>query len=149
MGVVLPISKHPIQSDCCCIFVLVFSQLLARRSFRRSRRSCSNCVCVRVLGPPVRSSPVCHQRSGTALFMWVDARGSAACIPYRMRGGGEVLAAVMHWHRSAPGRDDATAALLQMVRFPLLSMASLQALRSREGLTGPMRSRVHSRQIWL
>jgi len=48
----------------------------------------------------------------------------------------EVLSAVMHWHRSAPGRDDATAALLQMVRFPLLSVASLQALRSREGLTG-------------
>jgi len=48
----------------------------------------------------------------------------------------EVLSAVMHWHRSAPGRDDATAALLQMVRFPLLSAASLQALRTREGLTG-------------
>merc|ERR1719330_319256 len=48
----------------------------------------------------------------------------------------EVLSAVMHWHRSAPGRDDGTAALLQMVRFPLLSSASLQALRSREGLTG-------------
>jgi len=48
----------------------------------------------------------------------------------------EVLSAVMHWHRSAEGRDDATAALLQMVRFPLLSVASLQALRSREGLTG-------------
>jgi len=48
----------------------------------------------------------------------------------------EVLSAVMHWHRSAPGRDDATAALLQMVRFPLLSAVSLQALRSKEGLTG-------------
>mmetsp|Transcript_28448 Transcript_28448/g.51715 ORF Transcript_28448/g.51715 Transcript_28448/m.51715 type:complete len:597 (+) Transcript_28448:43-1833(+) len=48
----------------------------------------------------------------------------------------EVLSAVMHWHRSLPDRDDATAALLQMVRFPLLSMASLQALRSKEGLTG-------------
>lgn len=48
----------------------------------------------------------------------------------------EVLSAVMHWHRSAPGRDDATAALLQMVRFPLLSAASLDALRSREDLTG-------------
>lgn len=48
----------------------------------------------------------------------------------------EVLSAVMHWHRSAPGRDDATAALLQMVRFPLLSLVSLQALRSKEGLTG-------------
>merc|ERR1719330_1346827 len=48
----------------------------------------------------------------------------------------EVLSAVLHWHRSAPGRDDATAALLQMVRFPLLSAASLLALRSREGLTG-------------
>lgn len=48
----------------------------------------------------------------------------------------EVLSSVMHWHRSAPGRGDATAALLQMVRFPLLSMASLQALRSKEGLTG-------------
>jgi sugar lactone lactonase YvrE len=48
----------------------------------------------------------------------------------------EVLSAVMHWHRSARGRDDDTAALLQMVRFPLLSMASLQALRSKEGLTG-------------
>eukprot|EP00928_Gymnodinium_smaydae_P036410 TRINITY_DN25458_c0_g1_i1.p1 TRINITY_DN25458_c0_g1~~TRINITY_DN25458_c0_g1_i1.p1 ORF type:complete len:606 (-),score=137.69 TRINITY_DN25458_c0_g1_i1:76-1893(-) len=48
----------------------------------------------------------------------------------------EVLSAVMHWHRSAPGRDDGTAALLQMVRFPLLSVASLQALRCREGLTG-------------
>lgn len=48
----------------------------------------------------------------------------------------EVLSAVMHWHRSSPGRDDATAALLQMVRFPLLSAASLQALRSKEGLTG-------------
>jgi sugar lactone lactonase YvrE len=48
----------------------------------------------------------------------------------------EVLSAVLHWHRSAPGRDDATAALLQMVRFPLLSAASLQALRSREGLSG-------------
>jgi len=46
----------------------------------------------------------------------------------------EVLAAVMHWHRTAPGRDDATAALLQMVRFPLLSMATLQALLSRQGL---------------
>ncbi|CAE7942712.1 unnamed protein product [Symbiodinium sp. KB8] len=48
----------------------------------------------------------------------------------------EVLAAVMHWHRSGPGRDDATAALLQMVRFPLLSVAALQGLGSREGLTG-------------
>jgi len=48
----------------------------------------------------------------------------------------EVLSAVMHWHRSAPGRDDATAALLQMVRFPLLAAASLHELRSREGLTG-------------
>lgn len=48
----------------------------------------------------------------------------------------EVLSAVMHWHRSLPGRDDATAALLQMVRFPLLAASSLQALRSREGLTG-------------
>lgn len=48
----------------------------------------------------------------------------------------EVLSAVMHWHRSIAGRDDATAALLQMVRFPLLSVASLQALRSTEGLTG-------------
>jgi len=48
----------------------------------------------------------------------------------------EVLAAVMHWHRSSPGRDDATAALLQMVRFPLLSASSLQGLGSREGLTG-------------
>merc|ERR1719330_1984897 len=48
----------------------------------------------------------------------------------------EVLSAVMHWHRSTPDRDDATAALLQMVRFPLLSAASLLALRSREGLTG-------------
>merc|ERR1719362_1898279 len=48
----------------------------------------------------------------------------------------EVLSAVLHWHRSAPDRDDATAALLQMVRFPLLSAASLQALRSREGLSG-------------
>merc|ERR1712232_838057 len=35
-----------------------------------------------------------------------------------------------------PERDDATAALLQMVRFPLLSMASLQSLRCKEGLTG-------------
>ncbi|CAE7600500.1 KLHL20 [Symbiodinium natans] len=48
----------------------------------------------------------------------------------------EVLAAVMHWHRSGPSRDDATAALLQMVRFPLLSVAALQGLGSREGLTG-------------
>eukprot|EP00927_Polykrikos_kofoidii_P060372 TRINITY_DN55369_c0_g1_i1.p1 TRINITY_DN55369_c0_g1~~TRINITY_DN55369_c0_g1_i1.p1 ORF type:complete len:586 (+),score=75.33 TRINITY_DN55369_c0_g1_i1:214-1971(+) len=48
----------------------------------------------------------------------------------------EVLSAVMHWHRSAPGRDEATAALLQMVRFPLLSAVTLQALRTREGLTG-------------
>jgi len=48
----------------------------------------------------------------------------------------EVLAAVMHWHRSGPARDDATAALLQMVRFPLLSVAALQGLGSREGLTG-------------
>jgi len=48
----------------------------------------------------------------------------------------EVLSAVMHWHRSEADRDDGTAALLQMVRFPLLSYASLQALRSREGLTG-------------
>jgi len=47
-----------------------------------------------------------------------------------------VLAAVMHWHRSEPGRDDATAALLQMVRFPLLSVACLTGLGSREGLTG-------------
>ncbi|CAJ1430734.1 unnamed protein product [Effrenium voratum] len=48
----------------------------------------------------------------------------------------EVLAAVMHWHRSGPGRDDATAALLQMVRFALLSASALQSLGSREGLTG-------------
>lgn len=48
----------------------------------------------------------------------------------------EVLAAVMHWHRSGPHRDDATAALLQMVRFPLLSAEALQGLGSREGLTG-------------
>lgn len=48
----------------------------------------------------------------------------------------EVLAAVMHWHRSGPNRDDATAALLQMVRFPLLSAEALQGLGSREGLTG-------------
>lgn len=48
----------------------------------------------------------------------------------------EVLFAVLHWHCSAPGRDDGTAALLQMVRFSLLSAASLQALRCREGLTG-------------
>ncbi|CAK9034705.1 unnamed protein product [Durusdinium trenchii] len=48
----------------------------------------------------------------------------------------EVLAAVMHWHRSGPHRDDATAALLQMVRFTLLSAEALQGLGSREGLTG-------------
>lgn len=48
----------------------------------------------------------------------------------------EVLSAVMHWHRCAPGREHATAALLQVVRFPLLSMASLQALQRREGLPG-------------
>lgn len=42
----------------------------------------------------------------------------------------------MRWHRSAPGRDDATAALLNVVRFPLLSVATLRALRSIEGLTG-------------
>ena len=73
----------------------------------------------------------------------------------------QVLAAVMHWHRSGPSRDDATAAsatddnircaavqnmisrqafplatcgnaaeqaLLQMVRFPLLSVAALQGM---------------------
>ncbi|CAE8585887.1 unnamed protein product [Polarella glacialis] len=47
----------------------------------------------------------------------------------------EVLSAVLHWHRSKCGRDDATAALLQMVRFPLLSAVALQGLRST-GLTG-------------
>ena len=99
----------------------------------------------------------------------------------------KVLAAVMHWHRSGPGRDDATAAfrpqisadsakkaelcrfvipqaLLQMVRFPLLSVAALQGecvlmchltwhlfltfssegLGSREGPTGASRVRVHA-----
>lgn len=48
----------------------------------------------------------------------------------------EVLAAVLRWHRSASGRDEATAALLNVVRFPLLSVASLRALLSSEGLTG-------------
>ncbi|CAE8593905.1 unnamed protein product [Polarella glacialis] len=46
----------------------------------------------------------------------------------------EVLSAVLHWHRSKCGRDDATAALLQMVRFPLLSAVALQGLRSLPGI---------------
>lgn len=48
----------------------------------------------------------------------------------------ELLAAVLRWHRSAPGRDDMTAALFHVVRFPLLSVASLRALRNCEGLVG-------------
>ena len=42
----------------------------------------------------------------------------------------QLLSGIAIWHRSAPGRDDPTAALLGMVRFPLLSLASLRALQS-------------------
>lgn len=63
-------------------------------------------------------------------------RGSEDWRTWLPQDAPKVFAAVMRWHHSALGRDDVTAALLNVVRFPLLSVASLRALQTNKALTG-------------
>eukprot|EP00928_Gymnodinium_smaydae_P075396 TRINITY_DN58409_c0_g1_i2.p1 TRINITY_DN58409_c0_g1~~TRINITY_DN58409_c0_g1_i2.p1 ORF type:complete len:359 (+),score=40.61 TRINITY_DN58409_c0_g1_i2:17-1093(+) len=48
----------------------------------------------------------------------------------------EVLQAVLRWYRGGSDRQEATATLLHLVRFPLLSVSSLSSVRLIPSLTG-------------